>query len=133
MPTSQRTLRCCYGRAVPDDRCDLLCLDLPKAEALRARRLSEERLRHLADRAKALADPTRLSVAMALADTDELCVCDLAWVTGRAENLVSHHLRALRHAGLAGSRRDGKMVMYALTDAGRTMLAAVTAQPEVQA
>ena len=70
---------------------------------------------------------------MALADTDELCVCDLAWVTGRAENLVSHHLRALRHAGLAGSRRDGKMVMYALTDAGRTMLTAVTTQPGVQA
>jgi ArsR family transcriptional regulator, lead/cadmium/zinc/bismuth-responsive transcriptional repressor len=118
---------------VPDDRCDLLCLDLPKAEALRARQLSEDRLRPLADRAKALADPTRLSVAMALAETDELCVCDLAWVTGRAENLVSHHLRTLRHAGLAGSRRDGKMVMYALTDAGRTMLTAVTTQPEVQA
>jgi ArsR family transcriptional regulator, lead/cadmium/zinc/bismuth-responsive transcriptional repressor len=118
---------------VPDDRCDLLCLDLPKAEALRARRLGEEQLRPLADRARALADPTRLSVALALAETDELCVCDLAWVTGRAENLVSHHVRALRQAGLAGSRRDGKMVMYALTDVGRTMLAAVTAQPAVQA
>ena len=116
-----------------DDRCDLLCLDLPKAEALRARQLSEERLRRFADRAKALADPTRLSIAMALAETGELCVCDLAWVTGRAENLVSHHLRALRQAGLAGSRRDGKMVMYALSDAGRTMLAAVTSQAEVGA
>ena len=27
------------------------------------------------------------------------CVCDLAWVAERAENLVSHHVRALRSLG----------------------------------
>lgn len=110
-----------------DDRCDLLCLDLPKAEGLRAARLSDELARVLAERAKALADPTRLTIAAALADTDELCVCDLAWVTERPENLVSHHLRSLRGAGLVTSRRQGKMVMYAVTDAGRALLAAVRA------
>ena len=62
-----------------------------------------------------------------LADTDELCVCDLAWVTARPENLVSHHLRALRAAGLVSSRRDGRMVMYAATEGGRELLAAVRA------
>ena len=108
-----------------DDRCDLLCLDLPKAEALRASRLPEAAARALADRAKALADPTRLIIAGALAQTDELCVCDLAWICERAENLVSHHLRALRTAGLVASRRDGKMVMYAVTAAGRALLTAV--------
>jgi len=108
-----------------DDRCDLLCLDLPKAEALRAARLGDEAARTLADRAKALADPTRLTLAAALAATDELCVCDLAWVAERPENLVSHHLRALRSAGLVLGRRDGKMVMYAVTDAGRALLTAV--------
>lgn len=79
----------------------------------------------LAERAKALADPTRLTIASALAQTDELCVCDIAWVCERPENLVSHHLRALRGAGLAASRRDGKMVMYTVTDAGRALLRAV--------
>jgi ArsR family transcriptional regulator, lead/cadmium/zinc/bismuth-responsive transcriptional repressor len=54
-------------------------------------------------------------------------VCDLAWVTERAENLVSHHARALRTSGLAASRRDGKMVLYRLTDTGRTLLDAVLA------
>jgi ArsR family transcriptional regulator, lead/cadmium/zinc/bismuth-responsive transcriptional repressor len=115
---------------VSDDRCDLLCLDLPKAEALRAGRLGDETARMLADRAKALADPTRLTLAGALAQTDELCVCDLAWVSERPENLVSHHLRALRTAGLVTSRRDGKMVMYSVTDAGRSLLAAVLADAE---
>lgn len=110
-----------------DDRCDLLCLDLPKAERLRAERLPEEAARSLADRAKALGDPTRLTLAAALAGTDELCVCDLAWVAGRSENLVSHHLRTLRAAGLVASRRDGKMVMYSVTEAGRALLSAVRA------
>jgi DNA-binding transcriptional ArsR family regulator len=110
---------------VPDDRCDLLCLDLPKAEALRAERLDETAARRLAARARALSDPTRLTLAAALGASDELCVCDLAWVSERAENLVSHHLRILRAAGLVASRRDGKMVMYSLTDAGRSLLATV--------
>ena len=78
-----------------------------------------------ASRARALADPTRLLVASALAGTDELCVCDMAWILGRADNLVSHHLRALRAAGLANSRRDGKMVLYALSPVGRALVAAV--------
>jgi DNA-binding transcriptional ArsR family regulator len=33
-------------------------------------------------------------------------------------------VRALRSAGLAASRREGKMVLYALTDAGRALLRA---------
>ena len=110
---------------MPDDRCDLLCLDLPKAEALRAALLGEDAARRAAERAKALGDPTRVTIAAARAATDELCVCDLAWIVGRAENLVSHHLRVLRGAGLVSSRRAGKMVMYAVTDTGRALLRSV--------
>jgi DNA-binding transcriptional ArsR family regulator len=117
----------------PDDRCDLLCLDLPKAERLRAERLTAATARGFADRARALGDPTRLTLAVALAQTDELCVCDLAWVSERAENLVSHHLRSLRAAGLVDSRRDGKMVMYALTAGGRALVAAVCSDSRVPA
>lgn len=108
-----------------EDRCDLLCLDLEKAEALRADGLPPAVAERAAAGAKALADPTRVMLAAALAATDELCVCDLAWISGRAENLVSHHVRALRAAGLASSRRDGKMVMYSLTDRGRALLAVI--------
>jgi len=115
---------------VADDRCDLLCLDLDKAESLRLERLDADSAMRLATQAKALADPTRLIVAAALAATDELCVCDLAWVTERAENLVSHHARVLRSVGLAASRRDGKMVLYRLTEPGRALLAAVVARTE---
>jgi DNA-binding transcriptional ArsR family regulator len=54
----------------------------------------------------------------------------MAWVAERSENLVGHHLRALRQAGLVRSRRDGKMVLYSLTEAGRALLGAVLAESE---
>ena len=52
----------------------------------------------------------------------------LAWIVGRDERLVSHHARALKAAGLARSEREGKMVMYELTDRGRALLDAVVAE-----
>ena len=106
-----------------DDRCDLLCLDLPRAERIR-HGLDPDAIAVADDQAKAVADPTRLTVALALREGGELCVCDLAWIAGKAENLVGHHLRALRAAGLAVSRREGKVVFYALSDAGRALLQA---------
>jgi ArsR family transcriptional regulator, lead/cadmium/zinc/bismuth-responsive transcriptional repressor len=114
---------------VAADRCDLLCLDLEQAEDLRRRRLPLEAAERAAARARALADPTRLALAAALAGADELCVCDLSWIAERAQNLVGHHLRALRVAGLVRSRREGKMVLYWLTDEGRALLDAVLASP----
>lgn len=111
-----------------DHRCDLLCLDLPRAEKLRHARLDPRVAARLAAGAKALADPTRLTLAVALRDGGELCVCDLSWIAERAENLVSHHVRALRTAGLVRSRREGKMVMYELTDRGRALVHVVLAE-----
>jgi ArsR family transcriptional regulator, lead/cadmium/zinc/bismuth-responsive transcriptional repressor len=107
---------------VASDRCDLLCLDLPLAEALRARRLDDAAARTAAERFQALGDPTRLTIALALREAPELCVCDLSWIVERAQNLVSHHLRALRAAGLVDYRRDGKMAFYSLTGQGRAVL-----------
>jgi DNA-binding transcriptional ArsR family regulator len=108
-----------------DDRCELLCLDLDVAEGIRRRRVEPDAANWAAERARALADPTRLVLAAAIGEADELCVCDLAWIAERSQNLVSHHLKVLRLAGLVSPRRDGKMVMYALTESGRAMLESV--------
>src|SRR5213592_2945534 len=107
------------------DGCDLLCLDLPKAERVRKALPEVAELERWAAGGKAVSDPTRLAVAIALREGDSACVCDLAWITGRDEKLVSHHARALKAAGLAVSQRRGKMVMYELTPAGRALLGAV--------
>lgn len=104
------------------ERCELLCLDLPHAEQVREElpELAEAQLH--AERFKALGDPVRLRIASALRLGDELCVCDMAWICGASQNLVSHHVRVLRSAGLAASRRSGKLVMYRLTHLGRLLL-----------
>jgi DNA-binding transcriptional ArsR family regulator len=109
------------------DRCDLLCLDLPMAEAVRRRLPDAATLEPLAAAARALGDPTRLAIAVALADAERACVCDLAWITGRDEKLVSHHLRLLKAAGMARSERDGRMVMYELTPRAERLLEVVAA------
>lgn len=113
---------------MPRDRCDLLCLDPEKAETLRRQRVGSVRVERMARQAKALSDPTRLTLALMLADGGELCVCDLSWVLERAENLVSHHLRLLRSEDLVSSRRDGKMVIYSLTERGHALLRAALAE-----
>jgi len=108
-----------------DERCDLLCIDAPRAEAIRGGLPGVEAAEEAAGRARMLSDPTRLLIAAALDDGGELCVCDLAWISSRAQNLVSHHLGLLRSHGLVTSRREGKLVMYALTDSGRSLLRVV--------
>lgn len=110
----------------PDETCELLCIDAAKAESLRRGLPDLDVLERAADGAKALSDPTRLALAVALRDAgDECCVCDLAFIVARQDKLVSHHLRQLRAAGLVRSRKDGRMVLYALTERGQELLGSV--------
>jgi DNA-binding transcriptional ArsR family regulator len=105
------------------DSCDLLCLDLPAAEAVRAA-LDRDRAGALAGVAKVFADPTRVLIVQALA-RQELCGCDLGWVTGQSEKVVSHHLGRLRREGMLITRREGKVVFASLSDRGRELLSMV--------
>jgi ArsR family transcriptional regulator, lead/cadmium/zinc/bismuth-responsive transcriptional repressor len=106
----------------------LLHINQREGTALREARPSPDTADELARRFRAFGDPTRLTLALALRDGRELCVCDLSWIAERAQNLVSHHMRALRSEGLVSSRREGKMVMYSLTDEGKALVEASRAQ-----
>lgn len=64
---------------------------------------------------RVLGDPNRLKIVMALR-RDEMCVCDLAALTGISESAVSHQLRRLKDLALVRSRRDGQVVYYTLDD-----------------
>lgn len=101
-----------------DETCELLCLDLEKGERLRRSMPHADELERTVEAAKGLADATRVALTVSLRSEEELCVCDLAWITGRPEKLVSHHLRLMKAAGLVRSRKDGRMVMYSLTSRG---------------
>jgi DNA-binding transcriptional ArsR family regulator len=85
-------VRCARGEASPDDELAALAMIY-----------------------RVLGDPNRLKIVMALR-RDEMCVCDLAALTGISESAVSHQLRRLKDLALVRSRRDGQVVYYTLDD-----------------
>jgi len=62
---------------------------------------------------QALADEKRLRILDALRG-GERCVCELQADLEMRQSLLSHHLRALREAGLVRDRREGRWVHYSL-------------------
>ena len=65
-------------------------------------------------RLKALADPVRLRLLSLIlaAPTGEACNCDLAPAVGLSDATVSHHLKALREAGLIVGDKRGTWIYY---------------------
>jgi ArsR family transcriptional regulator, arsenate/arsenite/antimonite-responsive transcriptional repressor len=68
----------------------------------------------LAERFRALADPTRVAIVNRLSGADELCVCDLTAAFDLSQPTISHHLKILREAGLVESTRRGTWAYYRL-------------------
>jgi len=81
-----------------------------------------------ADVAKALAHPHRLEIIEQLAQ-GERSVETLAERVGLSIANASQHLRQMRAAGLLSSRRDGKRILYGVSDPG--VLDAVSALHKV--
>ena len=76
----------------------------------------------LADVFSLLGEPGRLRLLVALLEAGELCVCDLAAVTGMSESAVSHALRLLRAHRVVSVNRRGRMAFYRLDDGHVRML-----------
>lgn len=102
-------------RTISPDRCAETIIDTEKVAQARRDLLKEPAATHLAAIFKALADPTRVRIVSILAQT-ELCVCDLAATLEMTQSAVSHQLRLMRQMRLVKSRKDGRMVYYALDD-----------------
>jgi len=97
------------------NRCEINHIHADHVEKAVRRLENPETIQSLAEVFKALGDPTRLKMVMAL-QTCELCVCDLAAVCGLSESGVSHQLRVLRNLHIVAFRREGKIVFYRLAD-----------------
>ena len=69
----------------------------------------------LSDFFKVMGDGTRIRILWAL-DESDLCVADISVLLNMTKSAVSHQLSGLRTAGLVRSRREGKKVIYALSD-----------------
>lgn len=76
---------------------------------------SEEMLYDLADLFKVFADTTRIKILYALME-DDMCVACIAEAVGVSQSAVSHQLRVLKQARLVKFRREGKQIIYSLSD-----------------
>jgi ArsR family transcriptional regulator len=76
--------------------------------------MDEETAIGVALRLRALADPVRLRLLSLILTTPqgEACNCDLASVVGVTDATVSHHLKALREAGLIVGEKRGTWIYY---------------------
>jgi ArsR family transcriptional regulator, lead/cadmium/zinc/bismuth-responsive transcriptional repressor len=97
------------------ETCDVIHIHPAQLADLRGRLVGSADAADLAETFRTLGDPTRVRMLDALSQR-ELCVCDLAALIGLSESAVSHQLRLLRNLRLVKSRRDGRMVFYALDD-----------------
>ncbi|HEY7023037.1 MAG TPA: metalloregulator ArsR/SmtB family transcription factor [Ktedonobacterales bacterium] len=80
----------------------------------------------LAERLKALADPTRLRMLDLLAQQSApLCVCEVNEHFAQRQPTISHHLRILREAGLIDCEKRGVWAYYWATKDGSEWLSAV--------
>jgi DNA-binding transcriptional ArsR family regulator len=79
--------------------------------------LPEDLVELIAERFRALAEPTRIKILDRLRD-GEATVQELTEVIGSTQQNVSKHLGVLRQAGIVRRRRDGNFVHYSIADQG---------------
>lgn len=72
-------------------------------------------LEELASFFKLFSDKTRIGILWALS-LAEMCVCDLALLLKMKQPAISQHLKYLRQMRIVRTRREGKVIYYALDD-----------------
>jgi DNA-binding transcriptional ArsR family regulator len=80
------------------------------------RRLSQEHVSLIANRARALAEPARVRILERLSRGDQ-AVGQLATALGMQQSTASKHLQVLFRAGLVGRRRSASAVIYSIAAA----------------
>lgn len=87
--------------------CEIQFVDKQKLESVRCTIKPAETVNLLAEIFKIPGDSTRSKIAFAL-PKEELCVCDIANLSGVSQSVVSRPLRTLWLMKLVKFRREGK-------------------------
>lgn len=84
--------------------------------------LTDDQLTELGEMFRMLGDPTRLGIVLACMD-EPVSVGHMAARLDASQSLISHHLRLLRATRLVRGTRQGRSVLYQVSDEHvRTML-----------
>ncbi len=106
-----------FASEIDGDACSIECLHPEAIRPLLGRSLGNDGARAVARLFGTLADPSRARIVHLLAIANqELCVCDIALVTGMSVSALSHQLRFLRERGAVERRKSGRIVYYRLVD-----------------
>lgn len=76
---------------------------------------SDEGVAVMAARFKAISEPSRLKILLALS-AGELCVEHICAAVGGQQSAVSHQLKTLKDNRIIKSRREGKNILYSVDD-----------------
>lgn len=77
--------------------------------------LPDDLVELVADRFRALAEPTRIKLLDRLRD-GEASVLELTALVGTTQQNVSKHLNLLQHAGIVARRKEGNFSYYRIAD-----------------
>ncbi|MBW2655312.1 MAG: winged helix-turn-helix transcriptional regulator [Deltaproteobacteria bacterium] len=97
------------------DICAEKCINEKKVRQTVKTIPQQEDIGQMVDIFKALGDPSRLKIVLALLN-QEHCVCDIAVICGQTDSAISHQLRILRTMKIVKNRREGKIIYYSIDD-----------------
>lgn len=86
-----------------------------QGKSMSSQMMNEELLEMVAKRFKAMSEPTRLKILQILKD-GEKSVSEIALSTGLKHGTASANLLSLQQSGLVSNRREGKKVLYRISD-----------------
>lgn len=95
--------------------CDNEVLHEARVQAALASMPSDGDIGEMAARFKAISEPSRLKILLALSG-GELCVEHIVEAVGGNQSAVSHQLKTLKDNRIIKCRREGKNVLYSVAD-----------------
>ncbi len=98
------------------ERCATECVQPQRVSSVLAELPDEMTARGLTELFRVMSDPGRVRLIVSLLTAGELCVCDMAAITGLTQTACSHNLRLLRSSRLVRRRKQGRNVYYSLED-----------------
>lgn len=95
--------------------CDEEVLHRARMESALAAMPSDDSIDEMSARFKALSEPSRLKILLAL-EGGELCVEHIVEAVGGNQSAVSHQLKTLKDNKIVKCRRAGKKILYSVSD-----------------
>ena len=99
----------------PIETCEVSVIHEDVLARVKEKMPDEEPVYEVSELFKVFGDSTRARIICAL-NIEEMCVCDLAALLGMTQSAISHQLRLLKVARIVRSRKQGRVVYYALDD-----------------